>query len=237
MSAPSRMPQTKRVVIVDDHKVLSELMTRVIDDRSGFKVIGCAKTEAEAVELCTRERPEIVILDLVLPRSSGLVVLDRLRQVTPESRVIVFSGNLTPEGIQRALTAGALGIVGKAVGLPEFEEALEAVAAGRTYFSTEVAEVIKNLVTGGPARAPFVLSELTPREQTVLRYLARGLSSKEIASELGVSVYTVVNHRSRLMKKTGLHRATQLSLFALHTGLLNSPLEPILPDSAHARKP
>lgn len=206
------------VVIVDDHTVLGELISEVIESLKNFRVVGRAQSEAEALALCARERPDIVILDLVLSASSGLTLLEKLEPACPGTRVLVFSGNLTPSVIKQVLAAGAFSLVSKSVSLAEFRTALLAVAANRTYFSGEISAAIKELVAAEPAAAPR--PRLSRCEEVVLGYLAQGLSSREIAALLGVSIYTVANHRSRLMKKTGLHRAAQLSLYAERHGLL-----------------
>lgn len=209
-----------RVVIIDDHAVLSELITSVVDSLRNFHVIGRVQTEDEALALCGREQPDLVILDLVLSASSGLTLLEKLGALCPRARVLIFSGNLTPGLVAQVLAAGAFGLISKTVTLDEFRAALLAVAAGRTHFSPEISAIIKNLVTDPPLFPTPGRLRLSRREEIVLGYLAQGLSSKEIATLLGVSVYTVANHRSRLMKKTGLHRAAQLSLYAARLGLL-----------------
>ena len=211
-----------RVVIIDDHAMLNELLTSVVDSLKGFHVAGSAQTEAAALQLCAREQPDLVILDLVLSSTFDLTLLEKIVQLCPHARVIIFSGNLTPDIIQLVLSAGAYSLISKSANLAEFRAALLAVAAGRTYFSPEVSGAIKGLVVNPSAPAATGRARLTRREETVLCHLAQGLSSKEIASRLGVSVYTVANHRSRLMKKTGLHRAAQLSLFAVRRGLLGA---------------
>ncbi len=218
-----------KVVIIDDHTMLNELITTVVDSLAGFQVVGWVQTEAEALPLCGRELPDLVILDLVLTASSGIALLEKLGRLCPDTRVIIFSGNLTPDIIQQVLAAGACSLVSKTATLGEFRNALLAVAAGRTYFSPEVSAAIKSLVIDPRALVRAGRSRLTGREETVLRYLAQGFSSREIARTLGVSVYTVANHRSRLMKKTGLHRAAQLSLYAVRRGLLGGAMEALRP--------
>ncbi len=215
-----------RVVLIDDHAVLNELITSVVDSLSRFRVVGWAQTETEALALCAREQPNLVILDVVLSASSGLVLLEKLVPVCPGARVVIFSGNLKPEVVRRALAAGAFSLIGKTTTLDEFRTALLAVAAGRTYFSPEIAELVKSLVIEPRQPTASGLARLTPREEVVLCGLAQGLSTREIATALGVSLYTVANHRSRLMKKTGMHRAAQLSLYAERRGLLGTALQP-----------
>jgi DNA-binding NarL/FixJ family response regulator len=209
------------VVIVDDHAVLSELIMSVVDSLKSFRVAGRAQTEAEALALCRRVQPNVVILDLVLTASSGLTLLEKLGLVCPGARVVVFSGNLNPGLIAQALSAGAFSLISKSVTLEEFRAALLAVAENRTYFSPEISDAIKTLIVTPSMYPSGGRPKLSRKEEVVLIYLARGLSSKEIAATLGVSIYTVANHRSRLMKKTGLTRAAQLSLYAERRGLLN----------------
>ncbi len=219
--------ETARVVIVDDHILFQELITTVVNNIPGLRVVGWARTEAEAVQLLSRQRPHIIILDLLLvPSDSGLVALHRICAAAHGAHILVFSGNLTPAVIRRILSAGEFSLIDKSATLEEFRAALRTVAQGRTYFSPEIAECIRRLVlnsrqTGSPRSAL-----LTKREESVLSYLARGLSSREIASALGLSRHTVANHRNRLMRKIGVHRAAQLSLYAANHGLLTVPSGP-----------
>jgi DNA-binding NarL/FixJ family response regulator len=223
MDVPPPQGAKTRVVIIDDHTMLNELITSVVDSLKGFHVAGSAQTESEALQLCAREKPDLVILDLVLSSTYDLSLLGKISQHCPQARVVIFSGNLTPDIIKQVLSVGTYSLISKSATLGEFRTALLAVAAGRTYYSPDVSVAIKGLVVNSPPRGVTEPSRLTKREETVLRCLAQGLSSREIASALGVSVYTIANHRSRLMKKTGLHRAAQLSLYAVRSGLLAQP--------------
>ncbi len=204
------------VVIIDDHMAIIEMMTPVIDSIPRFKVVGHALEGAPGLTLCRRLQPDVIVLDLILPQTSGLTLLADLRAACPQSKVLVFSGNLSASAIRGAFAAGASGFVEKAGSLDEFRAAMQAVVAGQTYFGTHTSTVIKNLV----CRNTPVKDELTARERVVLRHIAEGLSSKEIALKLGISVHTVLNHRSRVMQKTGLHRVAQLSLHAAQLGLI-----------------
>lgn len=146
--------------------------------------------------------------------------MQKLRAVCAGAHIMIFSGNLTLEKIQQALAGGALGIVGKMASLEEFRRALVAVSEGRTFFSKEVSALIKELVVHHGRLSIAEGAALSDREKEVLEYLAQGFSSRQIAAQLGVSVHTVANHRSRLMKKTGLHRTAQLSVYAADLGLV-----------------
>lgn len=201
------------------------MMALIIDSLPGCKVVGEVSNPGEATKACARLQPDLIVMDWVMPRTSGPILLQELRSVCPRARMLVFSGNLWPAGIRAALAGGVLGIVDKMAPLEVFRAAVQAVAAGRTYFSPLVSEQIKQLVSRRPAEnpQPIVLSE---REKTVLAYTAEGLSSKEIAATLGISAYTVANHRANLMRKIGVRRAAQLSLYAAQMGLVGSVVSP-----------
>lgn len=225
-----------RVVIVDDHILFKELITTVVNGLSGLKVVGWAQTEGEALQLCWKEKPEIIILDLLLmPANSGIVALHRIRSVARDAHILIFSGNLTPEVIREVLAAGAFSLIDKAATLEEFRRALRAVAGGRIYFSPEISAAIRRLVLTAGLPGHRQKCRLTHREQSVLNHLAQGMSSKEIARQLGVSRHTVASHRTRLMRKTGLHRIAQLSLYAANHGLLAAPATDATPPG-HLKK-
>ena len=199
------------------------MMAQVVESLPGFRVVGCAPDAEAALGIC-RERPvDIIILDLILPGVSGLSLLRDLLAVRPHAKVLIFTGNLNAAAMRSALTAGVLGVVEKMASLDTFRAALESVAIGQTYFGPLAGALIKELVSRGSSESPAG-AELTKREKTVLCHVAKGFSSKEIADKLGVSVHTVINHRSNLMKKTGLRRVAQLSLFAAQSGLMDEPL-------------
>ena len=222
MSSPSfshsQFSGTSKVVIVDDHAAIIGMMTQVVEALPGFKVVGSALTAEMALTLCRNQPADIVILDLVLPDMSGLSLLRELTIIRPQARVLIFTGNLNAAAMRGALINGVLGVVEKTASLETFRAALQSVALGQTYFGPLAGELIKGLVSHNTGRKEMV--ELTKREKTVLCHVAQGLSSKEIATKLGVSVHTVINHRSNLMKKTGLRRVAQLSLFAAQSGLI-----------------
>jgi DNA-binding NarL/FixJ family response regulator len=208
-----------RVVIIDDHVAIVEMIRQVIDSMPQYQVVGVAAEAAAALELCRREQPDLIVLDLVMPPTSGLALMLELRAACGGAKVMIFSGHLPAAAIQRALAAGAHGLVEKTAPLGEFREALQAVGSGQVYFSRAASEAIRQLVNLKPPRAVRGV-RLTEREKTVMQGIARGLSSKEISAELSLSVHTVVNHRTRLMKKTGLRGVAQLSRYAVQLGLV-----------------
>jgi DNA-binding NarL/FixJ family response regulator len=231
METGSETNQSRRVVIVDDHAMIAELLRQIFESVGGYVVTGHAKNSAEALQLCRQAQPDLIMLDLVLPDCSGLSLLRQIRTLCPASRVVVFSGNLSGPIIRSALMAGVTGIIGKGAELDEFKSAIRTVGAGRTFLCAQTSETVRLMVhtTLVTSDKPAALSQ---REQTVLRHIASGLSSREIAAKLGLSCYTVSNFRSKLSKKTGLHRTAQLSRYAAEIGLIDGPLEPRQQDRA-----
>jgi DNA-binding NarL/FixJ family response regulator len=212
----------QKVVIVDDYAMIVDLISDIFERWEGFKVVGHAASCREALLVCERERPDFVILDVGLPDASGLVAFNQIKAAFPKIHVLVFSGNLSEAVIRKAMIAGVDGILSKASTTAELKTAIRSVSSGNAYLCNQTSEAVRQMVrarTLTPAAKPA----LSKREQTVLRHIAAGLSSKEIAAKLGLSCYTINNFRAKLSKKTGLHRAVQLSRYAAQIGLLNEP--------------
>ncbi len=222
---PKPPPGGCRVVIVDDHAAIIGMMRGVVESIGGFRVVGSAMDAAGAREACRRDQPDLVVLDLVLPGASGFSLYEQLRGVCPRARFLIFSGHLRAASIRAALLSGAHGLVEKSASLEEFQQAVRAVGSGQVYFSRASSEVIRRIVNGDPGHAPRA-ARLTDREKAVLREVAEGLSNKEIAERLGISRHTVVNHRTRLVLKTGLRGVARLSRYAVQIGLVNETVDP-----------
>jgi DNA-binding NarL/FixJ family response regulator len=221
MAVNVREKTATRVVIVEDHVLFREMVTGVVNAIPGLRVVGWACSESEAITLCWRERPDLIVLDLMLPENHGIGTLSRLSAICRQAKILIFSGNLTSEMIRQVLDAGPYSLIGKGATLDEFRRALQAAAAGQTYFSPEIAANIRSMVVT-PAPTPGTGGQaLSAREESVLACLARGMNSREIAAALGLSPHTISNHRSRLMRKLGLHRVAQLSLYAASHGLVD----------------
>jgi DNA-binding NarL/FixJ family response regulator len=209
---------------VEDHVAIQQMMRAAVELIAGYKVIGYAADLAAARELVRRERPDLIVLDLVLPSGSGLGLLAELRELCPRSRVVVFSGNLRPGTIRAALVSGAHGLVEKTATLDEFHQALRAVGSGQVYYSRYASEAVRKIVDRRRGEPPGIV-RLTDREKAVLRAIGEGLSSKEISVRLGISWHTVVHHRTRLAKKTGVRGSARQARYAVQLGLLADSVE------------
>lgn len=228
--APRPIPRCS-VAIVDDHTALVEMLQPFIDGLPNCRCVGWAVDRAAALELIRREKPDLLVLDLQLPAGSGLELLEAVQEVAPKIRAIVFSGYLRSAVVQRALEAGVFGLVTKGSSLEELREAILAARAGRAYLSRDVSAALRELVIA-QSNAVAEGDPLSEREIVILREIAEGFRSKEIAERLGVSIHTIVNHRSRLMRKTGLRGVAQLSRYATQIGLVTADVLPGLPQRA-----
>jgi len=208
------------VLIAEDQTAIRNLLAAYITALPGFTVVGEAGGVEEALRVAHEKKPAVVVLDWMLLGGLGLDFLRRVR-IEPPPRVLVFSANTTELAVREALAAGATGYIEKTASFGEFTTALQAVATGRTYLGPAVARAVQRIVSN-PEKVETSV-ELSVREREVLRFIAEGLSSKEIGERLGISVRTVENHRASITRRTGLRSIAQLTLHAVRLGLVDVP--------------
>ena len=209
-----------RVLIADDHAVVRQGLRTFLDLQDDIEVVAEAADGEDALAAAERAQPDIILLDLVVPRLEGVATLRRLRERTPEARVIVLTSFGDDERLFAALRAGAVGYLLKDVEPAELVRAIRTADAGQSPLSPAVAaRVIDELTHGGHRGVPA--DDLTPRELEVLRLIARGRSNKVIALELGMAEKTVKTHVSHVLTKLGLTDRTQAALYAVREGLVD----------------
>jgi DNA-binding NarL/FixJ family response regulator len=210
-------------MLVEDQTAIRDMLSAFVGAMPGFAVVGHAGDIPEALSVVEKCRPRVVVLDWML---LGGVGLDFLRQIAiePPPNVLVFSANTTELAIREALSAGAKGYIEKTASFSDFTLALKAVSEGRTYLGPLVSKTVRRLISS-PERVTATV-EITARERDVLRYVAEGMSSKEISERLGLSVRTVENHRASITRRTGLKSIAQLTLHAVRLGLISMPQGP-----------
>ncbi|MSU70308.1 MAG: response regulator transcription factor [Opitutaceae bacterium] len=208
----------KRLVIIEDQTAIREMLAEIIRLDATYKLVGESGDGQSAQNLCLELKPDLLVLDAKLPGLNGVDLLRRIGKKLPDMRVLVFSGHENPTLVRDMLEAGAHGFVEKTAGLHELKKGLETVANGGTYFGPAVAALLRNVVTNPLAGGAAGL--LTDREREILQLVAESHSTKEIAAKLGISVKTVDNHRTNLMRKLNLHDVASLTRYALEIGLI-----------------
>src|SRR5882672_10575813 len=208
----------KRLVIIEDQTAIREMLAEILRLDENYKIVGESGDGQSAQALCLEIKPDLMILDAKLPGLNGVDLLRRISKKLPEMRVLVFSGHENAVLVREMLEAGAHGFVEKTAGLFEFKKGLETVANGGTYFGPAVAALLRNVVEG--LETSSTADFLTDREREILQLVAESHSTKEIAAKLGISVKTVDNHRTNLMRKLNLHDVASLTRYALEVGLI-----------------
>jgi DNA-binding NarL/FixJ family response regulator len=206
-----------RILVVDDHSIVRSGLAMLLE-REEMRVVGSAATGEEAVLAAQRLRPDVVIMDLMLPTLNGLEATRRILREFPRTHVIALSACHTPEHVHRALRAGARGYVLKTAAGADLLRAVTAVAAGNQYVSPGIAAMfVDGVLNTNIPRTPF--DSLSNRESEVLRHIVAGSSSSDIASQLSLSRKTVDTYRSRIMVKLGVTNRSALIRFAVEYAL------------------
>jgi len=208
-----------RVLVIDDHALVRAGIRALIGQLEAVEVAGEAAGGREALRLIEELQPDIVLLDIAAPGMSELEVLTESAKRFPQVRVIVLTVHEAGEYALGALRAGAAGYLPKSAASNELKEAIETVARGETYVSTEIAKrtLLQQAKGTHDERS---LEKLTPRQREILTLIAEGNSTRRIASRLKISVKTVESHRAQLMERLNIHEVAGLVRFAIRLGLV-----------------
>jgi DNA-binding NarL/FixJ family response regulator len=206
------------LILVDDHALVRDGVSRLLEAQSDLRVLGSFGDADAAVRFAEREEPDVAVVDIAMPQTSGIDITRRLRDASPETEVLILSMHSNPEYVRQALLAGALGYVAKESAGPVLVEAIRAVNAGRRYFSDTLgAEAL--LRHQGSAAQQDPLGALSARECQVLRCTVEGKTIAQTAAQLGVSPKSVETYRSRVMTKLGIVDLPALVKFAIRNGI------------------
>ncbi len=209
-----------RVLIADDHALVRAGIRALVERIDGVVVVGEAGKGSEALELVRQFCPDLILLDITMPDGNGFEVLDQVTKLYPEIKVIVLTVHEAGEYAIRAIREGAAGYLPKSAASTELEEAIRTVVSGKRYISPETAQntIIEQ---GRGATKRDLLATLSPRQREVLRLIAEGRTTKQIAQELEISVKTVETHRAQLMERLGIHDVAGLVRYAIIVGLID----------------
>jgi two-component system response regulator NreC len=209
-----------RALIVDDHVVMRTGLRALLEKNEDVTVIGEAGTAREAVDLAAATRPDVIFMDIELPGGSGIGATEEIIRNRWCEKIVMVSAYDTPSFVESALRAGARGYVLKAGASDEIFTALDEVCRGGSYVTPMLSGRDSATSAGASTREESLVARLSPREKQVLVRIAEGLGSKEIAVELGVSHRTVETHRTNLMRKVGVRKASELVRIAIREGLI-----------------
>jgi DNA-binding NarL/FixJ family response regulator len=206
-----------RVLVVDDHAVVREGLRAFLELQDGIEVAGEAADGEEAIDAAERLRPDVVLMDLVMPRLDGLAAMRALRERAPAARIVVLTSFLDEERLLPALRAGAAGYLLKNAEPQELARAVRVAHAGEALLDPVVAARLVEALAAGGDDDP--LDRLTARERDVLELIARGFPNKQIARELGLAEKTVKGHVGHVLAKLGVADRTQAAVLAVRAGL------------------
>jgi DNA-binding NarL/FixJ family response regulator len=215
-----------RVVVVDDHTFMRELICARLERDGRYTIVGQAGDAAGAIEQCRSLHPDLLILDINLPDRKGTEIIAEIKQMCGRTRVLLCTAYAIDDPIAECMRAGASGFVEKTNSWVQFLEAVERVSRGESYFANANKRPKREFRGKAEQHIQQPETPLTQREKEVLALVAEGLTSKNIASQLGLSVVTIDTHRANLMSKLGVHNVAGLVVFAVQSGIFVSKLAP-----------
>lgn len=210
------------ILLVDDHKIFRDGLKSILERREEFQVVGEAENGADAVQFCKKVHPDLVLMDIGLPGLNGIEATTEIVRHSPESKVIILSMYDDESSVVGAIRSGARAFVLKSASSDDLLDALRTVAKGGFYLCADVADRVQARIQKGDLEAktlPSALDTLSPRELQVLRLVAEGKTSKEIAVMLDLGLQTVRSYRKTMMKKIGVNNIASLTQLALSSGL------------------
>jgi len=208
------MSPTIKVLLVDDHPMVRDGIMSCLAFYDDVEVIGTANNGREAITQLSSLRPDVIMMDISMPDLNGIDATEQILEISPHSKILIFSMHDNAEYITNAVQAGASGYILKNTDAEEVYLAITQVAQGRRYFGENIAQILLS------KPIPSEAARLTTREQTVLSYLAQGLSSKQIAEQTHISVRTVDAHRRNIKAKLQLDTVAEMIRYAVEHGLV-----------------
>jgi DNA-binding NarL/FixJ family response regulator len=214
--------ETVRVAVVDDQRLFTKGLSGLVDMLPGVEVVGVAYNGEEAVALCRREEPDVVLMDISMPKMDGISATREIRALLPQTAVIILTGHEEDEHVFEGIKAGAQGYLLKDSDPEDLSRAIQSVYAGNTIIAPDLAQKMLNTFEYGRSKSPQLSPPpLTERELEVIRALAQGMSDRQIAGSLGISEKTVRNHTSNIYRKLHIFDRTQAVIYAIREGVID----------------
>jgi DNA-binding NarL/FixJ family response regulator len=217
--------KTVRILIADDHDLMRRGVRTLLEPHPGWEICGEATTGREAVAKAEQLKPSIVILDISMPDLNGVDAAKRIKKVSPDTEVLIFSAHYSDQLIREILEAGVRGYIVKSDSDRDLVIAVESLAKKKPFFTSRATEVmLTSFSDGGPKQDPSepLRDRLTTREREIVQLLAEGKSSKEVASSLNISVKTAETHRANIMRKLQIHTVSELVRYAIRNQIVEA---------------
>ena len=211
------------IILADDHVLVRQGLRRILEGTDDLEVVGEANDGLDLLQLLKHVTPQMVILDIFMPNLRGIEAITEIKAMQPDVKILILTMHRDKEYLYLALSAGAKGYLLKEDAARDLFSAIAEVRQGKTYISPYFSDTIVNdvvQIAKGNAQVIFAADPLTSREREVLKLIAEGKSSKEIANLLFISVFTVNNHRASIMEKLNLNKATDLVKYAIRKGYI-----------------
>jgi DNA-binding NarL/FixJ family response regulator len=206
-----------RVAVVDDQKLFARGLSGLVELLAGVEVVGVAYDGEEAIALCRKEEPDVVLMDISMPKMDGISATREIKALLPRTAVVILTGHEEDEHVFEGIKAGAQGYLLKDSEPEDLSRAIHTVFAGDTIIAPDLAQKMLNTFEGGAHLAP----PLTERELEVIKALAQGMSDRQIARSLGISEKTVRNHTSNIYRKLHIFDRTQAVIYAVREGVID----------------
>lgn len=216
------MREKGRLVIAEDHTILREGLRALLSSQENLEVVGEAEDGREAIRQVEKLTPDLILMDLSMPKMNGIEAIREIRRRVPETRILALTVHKAEEFILEVLQSGADGYIPKDASSSELMMAIKSILMGKRYLSPSVSNVVIEgyLESRRTSESITPWGKLTKREREILKLIAEGYKNKDIADYLCISVKTVEKHRSNLMKKLDLHSAAALTAYAMERGLV-----------------
>jgi DNA-binding NarL/FixJ family response regulator len=217
--------QAKRVVIAEDYRILREGLRSLLAEDQSLEIVAEAEDGIEAIRCVETHKPELLLLDLSMPRMGGIDVIKEVKSRFPETKILVLTMHDSDEYILEAIRCGANGYCLKEASRQELFDAIKCVLAGKAYLSPAISEKVTDdyLEDRPTLKMQTTWETVTRREKEVLKLVGEGCKNKEIAERLGISIKTVEKHRANIMSKLDLHTTSAVAGYAIKKGLVHKP--------------
>ncbi len=210
-----------KVIIVDDHKLVTDCISLFLSGAESIEVIGVAHSGQEALDLLKTLKPDVMLLDISMPNMSGIETTAAIKKNFSDIKILILSMHSDYNNISDAIDVGADGYVPKDVSSEELVEAIVTVNKGKNYFHTTISEEIVKNYASKKKKSSVDIPELTKRELEVLQLFAEGLNNSEIANKLYLSVRTVESHKNHILQKTNMKNSVELIKFAIKNKIID----------------